>query len=94
MRRRAKLEGEVPKARRSRPQGPARGKVESNEDLDHVLRRKEVEELLHVHRRTIDYYLDNGYLQRVYGGGKRAVGISRESVLKFLQRRVAGPVVK
>ena len=67
MRRRAKLEGEVPKARRSRPQGPARGKVESNEDLDHVLRRKEVEELLHVHRRTIDYYLDNGYLQRVYG---------------------------
>ena len=70
-----------------------RGKVESNEDLDHVLRRKEVEELLHVHRRTIDYYLDNGYLQRVYGGGKRAVGISRASVLKFLQRRVAGPVV-
>ena len=26
--------------------------------------------------------------------GKRAVGISRASVLKFLQRRVAGPVVK
>jgi len=65
-----------------------RGKVTSNEDLDHVLRRKEVEELLHVHRRTIDYYIEKGYLVRVYGGGQRAVGISRDSVMRFLRRRV------
>lgn len=66
-----------------------RGIPDSTDDLIHVLRRKEVEELLHVHRRTIDYYLDNGYLDRVYGGGKRAIGISRESFIRFTTRRVA-----
>jgi len=65
-----------------------RGKIGSNEEIDHVLRRKEVEEILHVHRRTVDYYLDKGYLKRVYGGGQRAVGISRDSVLRFVRRRV------
>jgi len=68
-----------------------RGRMESNEEMDHVLRRKEVEEILHVHRRTVDYYLDKGYLTRVYGGGQRAVGVSRNSVLRFMRRRVADP---
>ena len=68
-----------------------RGKVGPNDEIDHVLRRKEVEELLHVHRRTIDYYLDKGYLTRVYGGGQRALGISRDSVLRFVRRRVGRP---
>jgi len=64
------------------------GAVDCDGVRDQVLRRKEVEQILHVHRRTIDYYLDKGYLVRIYGGGQRAVGISRDSVNNFLRRRV------
>ena len=28
-----------------------------------------------------------GYLKRVYGGGERAIGVSRDSYLKFIARR-------
>ena len=67
-----------------------RGKKDETgtEGLVHVLRRKEVMELLHIHRRTLDYYIDMGYLDRVYGGGKKAIGISRESFIRFTSRRV------
>ena len=54
----------------------------------HVLRFREVEELLHVKPRTINYYVNQGYLDRVYGGGKRAVGITRESFERFCRQRV------
>ena len=65
-----------------------RGNSDGTEGLVHVLRRKEVMKLLGVHRRTLDYYLDKGYLDRVYGGGKRAIGVSRESFERFTSRRV------
>ena len=45
-------------------------------------------ELLKVCPRTLIYYLDNGYLDRVYGCGQRALGVSRESLLRFMTRRV------
>ena len=65
------------------------GRVESKDDLVHVLRYKEVMDLLHVHRRTLEYYIDRGYLDRVYGRGERALGISRDSFIRFTtQRRV------
>ena len=65
------------------------GRVESEDDLVHVLRYKEVMDLLHVHRRTLEYYIARGYLDRVYGRGERALGISRDSFLRFTtQRRV------
>ncbi len=57
------------------------------EDLVHVLKFKDVLELLHCHRRTLEYYLAKGYLTRVYGGGKRAIGISRESYIHFTTPR-------
>ena len=44
-------------------------------------------ELLKIHRRTLDYYIQRGYLKRVYGGGERAIGVSRDSYLKFIARR-------
>ena len=59
-----------------------------NPEVEHVLRRKQVMELLHIHRRTLDYYLDRGYLDRVYGGGERALGISRSSYLRFIEQRI------
>ena len=65
------------------------GRVESEDDLVHVLRYKEAMDLLHVHRRTLEYYIDRGYLDRVYGRGERALGISRDSFIRFTtQRRV------
>ena len=64
-----------------------RGKVVTNDDLVHVLRYKEVMDLLHVHRRTLEYYIDKGYLDRVYGRGERALGISRDSYIRFTTER-------
>lgn len=63
------------------------GRVESEDDLVHVLRFKEVMNLLHVHRRTLEYYIDKGYLDRVYGRGERALGISRDSYIRFTTER-------
>lgn len=67
-----------------------RGKKDETgtEGLVQVLRRKDVMNLLRIHRRTLDYYIDMGYLDRVYGGGKKAIGISRESFIRFTTRRV------
>ena len=64
-----------------------RGKVESDDDLVRVLRYKEVTDLLHIHRRTLEYYIEKGYLDRVYGPGERALGISRDSYLRFTTQR-------
>lgn len=85
----ASLDPEIPPERLEQALSVLRGGSDFNGVIDHVLRRKEVEEILHVHRRTIDYYLEKGYLRRVYGGGQRAVGISRESLNNFMRRRIA-----
>ena len=63
------------------------GRVESEDDLVHVLRYKEVMDLLHVHRRTLEYYIARGYLDRVYGRGERAIGVSRDSFIRFTTER-------
>ncbi len=59
-----------------------------SENLIHVVRFNDTVEMLKVSRRTLSYYLDHGYLDRVYGCGERAIGVSRESLLKFVNRRV------
>ena len=53
----------------------------------HVIRYKDVLKWLKIHRRTLDYYIQRGYLKRVYGGGERAIGVSRYSYLTFIARR-------
>ena len=57
-------------------------------NLNEVFSRHEVMALLNIHRRTLDYYLDRGYLERVYGGGQRAIGISRSSYIQFIEKRI------
>ena len=69
-----------------------RGKVSSDEDLIHNIRFCDAQELLKVSRRTLSYYIDHGYLDRVYGCGERALGVSRESLLRFMNRRVVKSV--
>lgn len=65
-----------------------RGERDENGPLVEVMKRKEVMELLKIHRRTLDYYIEKGYLDRVYGGGERAIGISRDSFIRFTTRRM------
>ena len=65
-----------------------KGKSAESENLIHVVKYSDAIELLKVSRRTLSYYLDNGYLDRVYGCGHRALGVSRESLLRFMTRRV------
>ena len=82
------LDPEVAKENLERAIDIMRGKVESDEDLIHNIRFKDAQELLKVSRRTLSYYIDHGYLDRVYGCGDRALGVSRESLLRFMNRRV------
>ena len=65
-----------------------RGKISSDEKLRHTIRFKDAIDLLKVSRRTLTYYLDHGYIDRVFGCGHRALGVSRESLLRFMNRRV------
>ena len=44
--------------------------------------------LLNVTREGLKYYIRMGYLDRVFGSGNRAIGISQESYRRFTSRRV------
>ena len=81
------LDPEITKENAEKAIDIMRGKIESEADLVHVLRYKEVMDLLHVHRRTLEYYINKGYLDRVYGRGERALGVSRDSYLRFTTQR-------
>ena len=89
----AKMDGEVNPNDLDRAINIMRGVKDDNLDLVHVIRRKDAMKMLGVHRRTLDYYLKMGYLDRVYGGGQRAIGISRESFIRFTSHRPA-PLVR
>lgn len=81
------LDPEITKENAEKAIDIMRGNVKTEEDLVHVLRYKEVMDLLHVHRRTLEYYIDKGYLDRVYGRGERALGVSRDSFIRFTTQR-------
>ena len=53
----------------------------------HNVRFCDAQDILKVSRRTLRHYLDSGYLDRVFGGGRRAIGVTRESLLRFMSRR-------
>ena len=81
------MDAEAVKADMDRAINILNGRYDENQDLVHVIRRKDAMKMLGVHRRTLDYYLKMGYLDRVYGGGQRAIGISRESFIRFTTHR-------
>lgn len=65
-----------------------RGKDDGSEEaIIHNVRFDDARDILKISRRTLRHYLDSGYLDRVYGGGRRAIGVSRESLLRFTNRR-------
>ena len=82
------LDPEITKENAEKAIDIMRGKVSSDEDLIHTIKFCDAMDLLKVCRRTLTYYLDHGYLDRVYGCGHRALGVSRESLLRFMNRRV------
>lgn len=64
-----------------------RGKTPEEDVIVHNIRFADAMEILMVSRRTLRHYLDSGYLDRVYGGGRRAIGVTRESLVRFMSRR-------
>ena len=84
----AKMDGGINDNDLERAINIMRGVKEDNLDLVHVIRRKEAMKMLGVHRRTLDYYLKMGYLDRVMGGGKSCIGITSESYQRFIRRWV------
>ena len=82
------IDSEVTRENLERAIDIMRGKISSDEELVHTIRFKDAIDLLKVSRRTLTYYLDHGYIDRVFGCGCRALGVSRESLLSFMNRRV------
>ena len=64
-----------------------RGKVEPDADLVHVIRFNDVCDMLHIHRRTLEYYISRGHFDKVYGRGERAIGVTRDSFVRFTTQR-------
>ena len=64
------------------------GCPETHHDLVRVLRYDEVMKRLNVTREGVKYYIRMGYLDRVFGSGSRAIGISQESYRRFTSKRV------
>lgn len=83
----ASMDPEITKEELERAMDILHGKPKNDEDLVRILKFKEVTKLMNIHRRTLEYYISQGYLDRVYGRGKRALGISRDSYLRFTTRR-------
>ena len=90
----ASIDGEISKEMLDHAIDILRGEMAGRNDLVHVMKRKDVMKHLGIHRRTLDYYLEKGYLERVYGGGQKAIGVSRESFLRFQRERVGRGVAK
>ena len=90
----ASIDGEISKEMLDQAIDILRGEMAGRNDLVHVMKRKDVMKHLGIHRRTLDYYLEKGYLERVYGGGQKAIGVSRESFLRFQRERVGMGVAK
>ena len=82
------MDADIAKENIERALDVLRGKVGADDDLVHIIRFDDAMDLLKVSRRTLTYYLDKGHLDRVYGCGHRALGVSRESLLRFTSRRV------
>ena len=59
------------------------GKLKPQE-LRPICRRKEAASLLGRNVRTINYYIRIGRLPGIKGGGKRIIGIPRESVMEMM----------
>ena len=84
----ASIDGEITPEMLNQAIDILRGEMAGRNDLVHVMKRKDVMKHLKIHRRTLDYYLNRGLLERVYGGGrKKALGVSRESFLRFQAQR-------
>jgi len=66
-----------------------KGRPTSVDDLVHVLRYKDAMQMLGVTRDGLNYYIRMGYLDRVFGSGDRAIGISFESYHRFTTRRAS-----
>lgn len=83
------IDGEIEESVIERAISILKGQLEEDLPTIPYLSRKVVMKHLKCHRRTLDYYLQKGLLERVYRvGGVKAVGVSRESVLRFLELRV------
>ena len=82
------IDSEVTRENLERAIDIMRGKISSEEELIHTVRFNDAIDLLKVSRRTLSHYIDHGYLDRVFGCGCRALGVSRESLLRFMNRRV------
>lgn len=81
------MDADVTKENIERALDILRGKADGEEITIHNVRFKDARDILKVSRRTLRHYMDSGYLDRVYGGGRRAIGVTRESLLRFMSRR-------
>lgn len=58
------------------------------EDACRVVSYKDTLAILDIHEVTLYRYIRNGYLKRVFGSGRKAIGINGNSLDAFRQRRI------
>lgn len=81
-----KLDPEIRPEDIERAMSILKGEDGKEKEIVQVLKCKDVVKYLHICRRTLDNYVAKGYLDRVYGGTGRAIGISRASYERFTER--------
>lgn len=62
-------------------------------DIVRIIRYKEACEILGVSYGHLQYFIERGYLKKVYGIGKQAIGITQESLMRFTTLRTQRPEV-
>lgn len=82
------MDEEIPQEDIERATNILSGCPDRHEDLVHVLRYDEVMRMLKITREGLKYYIRKGYLERVFGSGSRAIGISQDSYQRFTKRQV------
>lgn len=65
-----------------------KGTPANEDDLIRVMPYRDVLERLKVNKYTLRYYVNHGYLTKVCGAGKRAIGVTWESFHRFTRREV------
>lgn len=56
-------------------------------DIVRVIRYKDAQAILGISYKHFQYLIDRGYLKRVFGVGKQAIGVTQESLTRFTTLR-------
>lgn len=87
----ANVDQEIDQLNLERAIGYLYGRPLFNHDIPRIIRYKEACKILGVSYGHLQYFIERGYLTKVYGAGRLAVGLTQESVMRFTTLRTQRP---